>query len=254
MSTDRLFDVSGQVVLVAGGAGGLGAALSRGFAQRGARCAIADIDEGQAREMVRALPGDGHTAHWLDVTSSEACAHAVDSVLDRHKRLDTLLNCSGRLVIARAESLDVETFAEVLTLNTVGAYAIARAAARTMRETGTSGRIITLSSVSSLVANPGYAAYATSKGALVQMTRVLAREWAEYGITVNALAPAMTETPMTREHLGNEEFRDQALQAIPMGRVGTPEDILACAILLASAGGSFLTGQTLYVDGGRTLT
>jgi NAD(P)-dependent dehydrogenase (short-subunit alcohol dehydrogenase family) len=108
--------------------------------------------------------------------------------------------------------------------------------------------------VSSLVANLDYAAYATSKAALSQLVRVLAREWAPRGITVNAIGPAMTETGMTQVLLSDRQFRAQALASIPMGRFGTPHDLIGMVVLLLARAGAFITGQTIYVDGGRTLT
>jgi NAD(P)-dependent dehydrogenase (short-subunit alcohol dehydrogenase family) len=116
------------------------------------------------------------------------------------------------------------------------------------------GRIIHFASVSSSVANVNYAAYATSKAALSQLVRVLAREWAPNGITVNAIGPAMTETGMTGSFLSDPKFRAQALASIPMRRFGMPEDLIGTVILLLAPAGDFITGQTIYVDGGRTLT
>jgi NAD(P)-dependent dehydrogenase (short-subunit alcohol dehydrogenase family) len=115
------------------------------------------------------------------------------------------------------------------------------------------GRIVHFASVSSVVANINYAAYATSKAALSQLVRVLAREWAATGITVNAIGPAMTETGMTGGYLSDGSFRNQALASIPLGRFGTPEDLIGPLVLLLSPAGAFITGQTIYVDGGRTL-
>jgi NAD(P)-dependent dehydrogenase (short-subunit alcohol dehydrogenase family) len=103
------------------------------------------------------------------------------------------------------------------------------------------------------VANINYAAYATSKAALSQLVRVLAREWAATGITVNAIGPAMTETGMTGGYLSGASFRNQALASIPLGRFGAPEDLIGPLVLLLSSAGAFITGQTIYVDGGRTL-
>jgi NAD(P)-dependent dehydrogenase (short-subunit alcohol dehydrogenase family) len=116
------------------------------------------------------------------------------------------------------------------------------------------GRIVHFASVSSLVANVDYAAYATSKAALVQLVRVLAREWAPRAVTVNAIGPAMTETGMTKTLLSDPQFRAQALASIPLGRFGQPEDLIGMVVLLLAAAGAFITGQTIYVDGGRTLT
>ena len=113
--------------------------------------------------------------------------------------------------------------------------------------------MVHIASVSSLVANPNYAAYASSKAALSHLIRVLAREWAPRNIRVNALGPAMTETPLTAPHLADATFQAGALASIPMGRFGQPDDLLAAMLLLIGPGGRFITGQTIYVDGGRTL-
>jgi NAD(P)-dependent dehydrogenase (short-subunit alcohol dehydrogenase family) len=148
--------------------------------------------------------------------------------------------------------MEVQRFRHTLDVNVTGALVLSRSAARAMGDRG--GRIIHFASVSSLVANVNYAAYAASKAALSQLVRVLAREWADSGITVNAIGPAMTETGMTENFLSDPAFRAQALASIPLGRFGTPEDLIGPVILLLSQAGAFITGQTIYVDGGRTLT
>lgn len=250
-SRDPLFDVAGRRVLIAGGASGLGKALATAFAARGAHCLVADRDASGAAAVGSALPGDGHGSCRLDVCDAAACAQAVTRASGEHG-LDVMINSAGRLHVRSALDLDPDDFESVLRVNTAGSFVMAREAARAMKDTG-GGRIITIASVSSRVTNPGYAAYATSKGALVQLTRILALEWAAYGITVNAIGPAMTPTAMTDEYLADDDSRRYALDCIPMGRFGAPEDIFGAAILLASAAGSFITGQTLYVDGGRTL-
>lgn len=250
-TTDPLFSVAGLRVLIAGGGSGLGRTLAGAFAERGAHCLIADLDEAAARAVAGDLPGEMHESCELDVCDPDSCARAVQQA-SRHGGLDVLINSAGRLHMAPALEMDAGDFESVLRLNTTGAFLIAREAARSMCESG-AGRIITLASVSSQVTNHDYAAYATSKGALVQLTRILALEWADHGVTVNAIGPAMTPTAMTEAYLTESGSREYALSCIPMGRFGTPEDIVGTAILLAAPGGSFITGQMLYVDGGRTL-
>ena len=120
-----------------------------------------------------------------------------------------------------------------------------------MQDSG--GRIVHIASVSSFVANAEYAAYASSKAALAQLVRVLAREWAPKNITVNAIGPALIDTPMTEVYLAETGFREQAVTVIPMGRLAEPRDLMATIILLLAEGGAFITGQTICVDGGRTL-
>jgi len=250
-AVDGLFDVAGKRVLVAGSANGLGRVLVEAFAARGAHCLVADLDETGARTVAAELPGAGHDGCFVDVTDANACAEAVARSV-RDGGLDVLINSAGRLHLAPALDLEAADFESVLRINTTGSFLLARAAAHAMQP-ARRGRIITIASASSRVANANYAAYATSKGALVQLTRILALEWAPHNITVNAIGPAMTLTPMTERYLDDPQLKAHALSCIPLGRFGEARDIVGMALLLAAPAGEFITGQTIYVDGGRTL-
>ena len=250
---DPLFDISGRTVLFAGGAGGLGSALALTFAQRGARAAIADFDQSRAKKLASSLPGTGHIGFHLDVRRDDSCKQAVATVLERFGRLDVLFNCGGVIFLGSSLTLPAEQFEASMAANTTGVFLMSRAAAEAMIAAG-GGRIITLASVSSTVANPNYAAYAASKSALIGLTRVLALEYARKNVTVNAIGPAVIRTPMSEKFLEDESYATAALAKIQMGRFSTPEDLFGAAILLASPAGAFITGQTIYVDGGRTLT
>lgn len=250
---DPLFDVAEKVVFVAGGARGLGRTLSHELAVRGAHLVIADRlrDEGEA--VAEQLPGHGHGFQLLDLTDPAGVEDAITTTRSRFGRVDVVLNSAGIANIAPALELTVEDFDKTMAVNVTGAFALSRAAARVMQAQD-EGRIIHLASVSSRVVNPSYAAYSSSKAALSQLVKILALEWAGQGITVNAIGPAMTPTPLTeRQLLADEDSRERALSKIPMGRFGTPEDLLGATLLLASAAGAFITGQTIFVDGGRTL-
>ena len=253
--SNRLFDVGDRVVMVAGGAGGLGRVLAGAFAERGALVGLADVDGRRARKSLEALGIDDRhgLACTLDVRDEASCARGVRRIVRRFGRLDVLINAAGIFPTGAALELDRETWDATLALNLSGAFFLARAVARTMVGQR-SGRIVTVASVSSRVANPGYAAYAASKAAVSHLTRVLALEWAPFGVTVNAVGPAMTPTPLNEAFLAEPERRDAALNQIPLGRFGRPQDLIGVALLLASEAGSFITGQTIYVDGGRTLS
>ncbi len=246
---DPLFDVGNRTVLVAGAAGGLGAALAEALAGRGAKLVLADLDRNGAAALATRLPGAGHCALALDVTDEASCIAAVGAC----GNLDALVNCVGVFRTAPALDMPLDVFETSLRVNVTGAFVLARAAAKAMLAAGREGRIVTLASVSSQVANPHYAAYATSKAALAQLTRILALEWAPHGITVNAVGPAMTPTALTEEYLKKNVNLDYALSKIPIGRFGTPADIVGAVLLLIAPAGAFITGQTIYVDGGRTL-
>lgn len=245
---DPLFDVSGKSIVVVGACGGLGRAMTRSLAERGARLMLADLDADAAEEMA-----EEHAAGWetVDITDEADTAELMRAAVDRHGGIDALINASGVFAVGPADDLPLEVFRRTLDVNVTGALVVSRAAAQQMGPQG--GSILHLASVSSQVANANYAAYASSKAAIAHLVRVLAREWAPRNIRVNALGPAMTETPLSAPHLADATFQEQALAVIPMGRFGLPDDLLAPMLLLLGAGGSFITGQTIYVDGGRTL-
>ena len=248
---DHLFDVVGKNVIITGGASGLGRTLAQAFADRGAHCLVADLNEQGAQNVAQSLTGKGHSFCHLDVSNAASCSQLMEQAVNTGG-LDVLINSAGIIHLAPALDMESTDFEAVLKINTTGSFLLARAAAKVMRGSN-QGRIIMIASASSQVANPNYVAYATSKGALVQLTRVLAKEWAQYGITVNAISPAFTLTPMTEKYVSDPDFENSALKCIPMGRFGQATDVIGMAILLATQAGDFITGQTIYVDGGRTL-
>lgn len=225
--------------------------MAHALAARGARLTLADLAR-EPLEQCAAGIGAGVAIVPADITDENAANVVMAGALASHGEIDGVINTAGLLRIAPAHELDLDQFKATLDVNVTGAFVLSRAAAKAMR--GRGGRIVHFASVSSSVANVNYAAYATSKAALSQLVRVLAREWASDGITVNAIGPAMTETGMTGGYLSESGFRERALAAIPMGRFGTPDDLVGPLVLLLSQAGAFITGQTLFVDGGRTLT
>jgi NAD(P)-dependent dehydrogenase (short-subunit alcohol dehydrogenase family) len=249
---DPLFDLEGRVVLVAGGAGGLGEPIARALAERGARVSIADVDEKRARDVAASL-GKDSLGLGLDVVSGTSCDAVMQALLKRWGHLDGLVNASGVYKVGPALELADAAWELSINVNLTGAFRLARAAGRVMVPQR-SGSIVTIASVSSFVANPNYAAYAASKAGVLNLTRVLAVEWATTGVRVNAIGPAVTPTPLAQPVLSDPILREKALARIPMGRFGTPEDQVGAVVFLLSAASVFMTGQILYVDGGRTLS
>jgi NAD(P)-dependent dehydrogenase (short-subunit alcohol dehydrogenase family) len=245
---DPLFEIQGRTVVIAGAGGGLGGEIVRELHGRGARLILFDIDEAR----LRAVEADCLDAVALvaDITDEAQVRAVIARGMEEFGRIDGAINAAGLLPMEPALDASMATFRACIDVNLTGAFVLSRAVAEAV---GENGRIIHLASVSSLVANPQYAAYASSKAALSQLVRVLAREWAPKNITVNAIGPAMIETPMTEDYLAEPGFREQAVAAIPMGRLAEPGDLMGTIILLLAEGGAFITGQTIYVDGGRTL-
>jgi NAD(P)-dependent dehydrogenase (short-subunit alcohol dehydrogenase family) len=252
--TDSLFDLKGKSIVVAGAAGGLGSVLARALAERGARLVLGDIDQAALDRLAASWPKDKSAppAHFVnfDIRDEAATEALMRKATDAFGAVDGALNAAGVYDFAAALDLSEATFRHSLDVNVTGSLLFSRAARKAMRR---DGRIVHLASVSSLVANAKYATYASAKAALVHLVRVLAREWAPDGITVNAIGPAMIETPMSAPYLEDLAFRAAAISVIPMGRLGLPEDLIGVTALLLAPAGAFITGQTIYVDGGRTL-
>ncbi len=247
--TDPLFDISGRTYLIAGAGGGLGTVMAKALYDRGARLALFDIDETRLKQVGNLIPET--LIRVADMNDQTALSAMVKLTLDRFGKIDGAINAAGVLPMAPATDFDEAVFRECIDVNLTAAFLFSRTIAGNMQDSG--GRIVHIASVSSFVANPGYAAYASSKAWLSQMVRVLAREWAPKNILVNAIGPALTDTPLTRDYLSDPGFRANAISAIPMGRLGEAGDLIGTLLLLLSEGGSFITGQTIYVDGGRTI-
>jgi NAD(P)-dependent dehydrogenase (short-subunit alcohol dehydrogenase family) len=246
----RLFDLTDRVAIVTGGGGGLGREIGRGLAAFGARVTLADLDGQRAAEAARGI--EGAIGETVDVTDSGSAGALTSSVLARHGRIDVLVNAAGVFRVAPMLELTLGDWETVLKVNLTGIFVMTRAVGAVMLRQG-SGRVITLGSVSSLVGNPEYAAYAASKGGVAQLTKALGAEWCHRGVLVNAIGPAFTETPLTRGYLDRPEARRRVVDKIPRGRMGEPRDLVGAAVFLASDASAFVVGQTLYVDGGRTL-
>jgi NAD(P)-dependent dehydrogenase (short-subunit alcohol dehydrogenase family) len=253
--SDPLFNLDQFVIVIAGAAGGLGAPLAHALAGRGARIVAADIDKQRSQKLADALAREGAeaAASELDVLSSVSCGAVIDLALEKWGRVDGALNASGIFRGAPAIKLPDHDWEQTIDINLTGAFRFARAAGRAMVEQKR-GSIVTIASVSSAVANPEYAAYAASKAGVAHFTRVLAVEWAADGVRVNAVGPAVIPTPLASPIVNQLDRRSTALSRIPMGRFGTPADLFGAIIFLLSPAASFVTGQILYVDGGRTLS
>jgi NAD(P)-dependent dehydrogenase (short-subunit alcohol dehydrogenase family) len=185
-----------------------------------------------------------------DVTSAESMKDMVDQVVREFGKIDVLVNVAGTNTRFAAEEIPPEEFERVIRFNVLGTFLACQAVGRVMIEQR-HGKIINMSSVRGRVApDMAGSAYATSKGGVDQLTRTLAAEWAKFGITVNALAPALIMTDMTKDFLSKPEVYSKVTAQIPMKRLGVPEEVVGPAVLLASDESNFMTGQIIYIDGG----
>ncbi|MFG3289254.1 SDR family NAD(P)-dependent oxidoreductase [Streptomyces sp. NPDC048179] len=236
------------------GAGGLGTACARGLAEAGARLAVVDANEVRLKTLRDdpAFAAAGVRTISADLTSSEECERAVTDAARALGGLDVLVHAVGTNDRRPVVDTPDEVWDRILTLNLSSAFWTGRAAGRLMREAG-HGSMVFFSSVSSRLAHRHHAPYAASKGGLDQLVKVMAREWAADGVTVNAVAPGYTETELTRAYLDKPGMREEMTGLVPAGRLGTAQDVVGAVLFLASARASFVTGQVLYVDGGRTL-
>jgi NAD(P)-dependent dehydrogenase (short-subunit alcohol dehydrogenase family) len=248
----ELYGLAGRVALVTGARQGIGRELALAFARAGAAVAVTsrrpDELEGTAGELA-ALAAE-HCELGLDVRSETGVADTVTAVTRQFGRLDVVVNNAGLSVRKPALEHSLEEWDAVIETNLRGTFLVSRESAKAMTN---GGRIINLSSTFARAAHLDRAAYAASKAGVEQLTRVLALEWAERGITVNAIAPTTIETESRRDIFASEAARQERIRAIPLGRLGMSEDLVGVALMLAGPAGAFVTGQTILVDGGFTL-
>ena len=250
------FRLDGQSAFVPGGYGGIGEAICWGLAIQGARVMIGGRSAEKAGALAEALCRAGHDAQFvtLDASSVESIRETVDHAAERFDGLDILINCVGTQREEPLLEVTEEAYDEVYRVNLKSAMFLAQAAARHQIDAGRGGRQVHLLSVRSQLGlrGRGYSAYCSSKGGMVMLIKQHAMELAPHGITVNGVAPTFVYTEMIRHVMENDAFRNELLNRIPLGRIADPKDICGPVLFFASPGAGFVTGQTLYVDGGIT--
>jgi 3-oxoacyl-[acyl-carrier protein] reductase len=244
-------DLSGQVALVTGASQGLGRAVAVELGRNGALVGCVARNAEKLAETVQLISDAGGQAEAFscDVTDRESVDAVVEAICEKWEKLDILVNNAGITRDTLMPRMTDEQFDEVIMTNLKGAFLFSRAASMKMMR-ARHGRIINMSSVSGIVGNPGQTNYSASKAGLIGMTRSLALELAKRHVTVNAVAPGFIESDMTRV-LG-ELVIEEVTKRIPMRRIGSPADIAAAVLFLASDAAAYITGQTIVVDGGMT--
>lgn len=243
----------GKVVLITGGASGMGAASARLFAERGAKVVIVDINGPLARSVAAEIGAGGPVTG--DVSDSAFCDGAVAAALERHGRLDVLVNAAGIIFRASGEATPDEAWRRVMSVNVDGVFFMSRAAVRAMKPRG-GGAIVNFGSIWGGIGSAGVAAYCASKGAVHNLTRAMALDHARDGIRINAVCPGEVNTPMLASGRAvpptAEDLRKLGEAVVPMGRLADPREIARVVVFLASDEASYMTGSMVDVDAGYT--
>ena len=251
------FDLTGQVALITGCSTGLGVQMAKALASQGAKIAAIARRQSMLDAVAKEITAEfGVEAVGIscDITDTESVDKTVAAIMERFGRIDILINNAGTGGVAPAEQITDEQFANELNIDLFGSFKVARAVAKQAMLPAGYGRIINIASMYGLVGNKiaPCAPYHAAKGGVVNMTRALASEWGEKGITVNAICPGYFYTPLTTDTLNSEFFQNYAKQMIPLGRYGNAGELDTAALFLASPMSAYVNGVILPVDGGYT--
>ncbi len=249
-----LFNLRGKVAVVTGAGGGIGGAIAQALAGYGADIMAVDRNLASARLNTDIITEMGCKAipYGLDITDVAEIEKMADATVAEFGRIDILVNSAGMNIRKAVVDIREEDWDPVFNVNLKGAMFCCQSVAGVMIKQN-KGKIINIASISSKLGHPDRCAYAASKGGLIQATKVMATEWAEYNICVNAISPAAVDTPFIDELKKNRERLDREKARIPLGRIASPEDIMGAAVFLASDASNFVTGHNLFIDGGRTI-
>lgn len=255
MMKGKEISLNGKVALITGAAGGLGGAIAWAYGAAGAKVFLHDLFEDKLKDITTAMAKEGIETGFraLDITAPGAPQKLVDAALAAMGRIDILVNSAGINRPEKSEDVSEKNWDDVMNINLRAMFFVSQAAGKHMIARGGGGKIINLSSQAGSVALPLRAAYCSSKGAVNQLTRTLALEWAKHRIVVNAIAPTFVETPFTAKMFEDADFKKYVLASIPLGRMVTAEEIANAALFLASDLSDMMTGHILAVDGGWTI-
>ena len=248
-----LFSLAGRRALVTGSSQGIGFALAKGLAAAGAEIVLNGRDEDKLSEAARTLEGTGAVVHVLafDVTDHDGVRAAVDRFEAETGQIDILVNNAGMQHRTPLEDFPADAFEKLLQTNIASVFHVGQAVARHMIGRG-AGKVINIASVQTALARPGIAPYTATKGAVGNLTKGMATDWAKYGLQCNAIAPGYFDTPLNAALVADPEFSAWLEKRTPAGRWGKVEELVGACVFLSSDASSFVNGHTLYVDGGIT--
>ncbi len=244
-----LFSLQGQKALITGSSQGIGFALAQGLSEAGAKIVLNGRDAAKLQAAQEKLEGSEVLA--FDVTDHEGVRAAVDGYEAAHGAIDILINNAGMQHRTPLEDFPADRFEALLQTNVASVFHVGQACARHMIGRG-KGKIVNIASVQTALARPGIAPYTATKGAVANLTKGMATDWAKYGLQVNAIAPGYFDTPLNAALVADPEFSAWLEKRTPAGRWGQVEELVGAAVFLASHASSFVNGHTLFVDGGIT--
>lgn len=249
----QLFDLTGRTALVTGSSMGIGYALARGLAQSGAQIVLNARNADRLEEAAESLRKEGAEVLTLafDATDHEGVRAAVDGFESAHGPIHILVNNAGMQHRAPLEEFPADAFERLLQTNIASVFHVGQACARHMIGRG-AGKIINIASVQTLLARPGIAPYTATKGAVANLTKGMATDWAKHGLNCNAIAPGYFDTPLNAALVADPEFTAWLEKRTPAGRWGKVEELVGACVFLSSDAASFVNGHTLFVDGGIT--
>jgi len=250
------FDLQGKVAFVTGTGSGIGRAISIGLAQSGADVAVTELPDklDAARETVREIEKLGRRgfAVPLDVSKLPMISESIDATLKHFGKIDILINNAGINIPRLAVDVTEAEWDKIMAIDLKGVFFTTQAAAKKAFIPQGGGKVVNIASQMGVVGYTYRSAYCSAKAGVVNLTRVLAFEWAKLKINVNTIAPTFLDTPLTRPMFENKEFYNDVMSRIPVGRLATPEDIVGGAVYLSSPAADMVTGHTLLIDGGWT--
>lgn len=250
---NTLFSLKGKTALVTGSSQGIGYTLAEGLAAAGASIIINGRNESKVANAASELAANDATVHQLafDVTDHEACAKAINQFEKEHGAIDILVNNAGMQHRTPLEDFDPVMFDKLLQTNVASVFNVGQAVAKHMIKRG-EGKIINIASIQTTLARPGIAPYTATKGAVANLTKGMATDWAQHGLQINAIAPGYFDTPLNAALVADAEFTAWVSKRTPTGRWGQLPELVGACVFLSSPSASFVNGHTLFVDGGMS--
>lgn len=251
---EEMFDLTDKVAIVTGGSSGIGLTLAQTLMQAGAKVAIVNRKREAGESAAARLQEEGGEARAFpaDVSKKDEVEAMAEAVEEKLGPVDILVNSAGINIRKKAVEFDLDEWQQILAINLTGTFLACQAVGRQMIRRR-AGRIVNISSVASAIGLVDRAPYCASKGGVSQLTKVLAIEWATYGVTVNAIGPGFMRTPLISELMNDPNFQNTVRTLVPMQRIGEKQDLQGILLVLCSKAGAYITGQTIYVDGGWSI-